>query len=291
MLSKGSDELILYARRVEDVKRWLRSVGFPGKCKVQNYESYGNLEHDVVINFVGVGDPARALAMGASIFNITNRYDEMVLNELKVNPKRRYIFMSSGAVYGSDFQEPANINTMAITNINSLQPQNYYSLAKLYTEGRHRSMTEYNIVDLRIFNYFSRTADIKSRFFITDLITAVKNNVIFKTSSEDMIRDYLHPKDLVQLITKVLKGPPSNIGLDCYTKNSISKSEILNLFESRYGLQVEISKESKILNSTGLKSNYFSVNFKAGDYGYKPEFSSYDGLVDSLDAMLIENIV
>lgn len=49
--------------------------------------------------------------MDNSIFDVTLRFDEMVLNYLKNHPACRYLFLSSGAAYGSGFNEPANRDT------------------------------------------------------------------------------------------------------------------------------------------------------------------------------------
>ena len=52
--------------------------------------------------------------MGNSIFDVTLRFDEMVLEYLQAHPACRYLFLSSGAAYGSGFSEPANRDTPAI---------------------------------------------------------------------------------------------------------------------------------------------------------------------------------
>jgi len=285
MLLDKKYELILYARKVDAVQNWLNVLGLSGSCLVESYESYGSRAHEAVINFVGVGDPYRAAEMGASIFDITLKYDQMILDGLKAEPTRRYIFLSSGAAYGSTFKEPACIETLSSININRLLPQEYYALAKLHAEGRHRSLMQYNIVDIRVFNYFSSTVSLDTRFFITDLIRSVKNQTIFKTGVDEMVRDYLHPNDFFQLISNILQGPLCNVVVDCYSKSPISKTEVLELFKIRYGLQIKISTMQNSINATGAKPNYFSKNYSASKFGYVPKYSSYDGLVETLETI------
>jgi len=285
MLSDKRYELILYARKVDAVKDWLNVLGLSGSCLVESYDGYGSCAHEAVINFVGVGDPARAAEMGASIFDITLEYDQMILDGLKSEPTRRYIFLSSGAAYGSNFKEPACIDTLSSININRLVPQEYYALAKLHAEGRHRSLMQYNIVDIRVFNYFSSTVSLDSRFFITDLIRSVKNQTVFKTGVDEMARDYLHSNDFFQLTNNILQGPLCNMAVDCYSKSPISKTEILELFRLRYGLQVEVSATPNSINATGSKPNYFSKNYRAAEFGYVPKYSSYEGLVEALETI------
>ena len=72
--------------------------------------------------------------MGAAILDVTLAYDEMALKYVRQHPDFRYIFLSSGAAYGSGFEAPATVNTKASIAINSLKPQDWYGVAKLYAE-------------------------------------------------------------------------------------------------------------------------------------------------------------
>jgi hypothetical protein len=40
--------------------------------------------------------------MGSDIFKITEKYDDMVLEYLKLHKETKYFFLSSGAVYGKN---------------------------------------------------------------------------------------------------------------------------------------------------------------------------------------------
>ena len=74
----------------------------------------------MIINFVGIGDPTKVQKLGNAIFNITEKYDNMALDYIKKNTKTKYIFLSSGAVYGGNYQEPVDENTDAKVVINNL---------------------------------------------------------------------------------------------------------------------------------------------------------------------------
>src|SRR6266481_146624 len=162
----GEEILHLFARRPDEVKKWLNAVGLPGRYPADDFSALGKYEFDAIINFVGAGNPAQVMAMGNSIFDITLRFDEMALDYLLARPACRYLFLSSGAAYGSNFDEPATRDTPAIVAINDLSPQEWYGVAKLHAECRHRSHPDLAIIDIRVFNYFSRTQDISARFLI-----------------------------------------------------------------------------------------------------------------------------
>lgn len=280
-------QLHLFARSPDNVTKWLESVGLSGRYLVDDFAAFGEQEFDTVINFVGVGNPAQALAMGRTIFDITLRFDELVLNYLQTHPACRYLFLSSGAAYGSAFNEPANRNTPAIVAINNLAPQEWYGVAKLHAECRHRAQPELAIIDIRVFNYFSRTQDISARFLITDILRAIRDKTVLKTSPDYIVRDFLHPIDFYKLVCVILSAPATNIVVDCYSRAPIDKVNLLITMQERFGLRYEITEENFSVNSTGSKPYYYSTNSRAGDFGYEPSLTSLEGVVQEIEAMLL----
>lgn len=285
----ASHDLILYARDCRTVEEWLTLLGLSGRYPVCAYNEYGQVEHEAVINFVGVGDPLRAAVMGGSIFDITLQYDQMVLNQLRQHPQRRYIFISSGAAYGSTFLQPADALTRAAVSINALTPQEYYSVAKLHAECRHRALPDFSIIDLRVFNYFSRTQNLDARFFVTDMLRAIRTGTLFQTSSDAMVRDYLHPDDFCQLVNRVLNAPPLNTALDCYSHAPVEKTTLLEGMATHFGLRYEfIAGHVAPVNATGTKPFYYSMNRKAQQLDYCPAYTSLDTVLTETEAILRE---
>ena len=279
--------LLLYVRNLETTKAWVSEQNLELICTVCSYEAYGELSHDVVINFVGVGDPRRAADMGASIFEITACFDDMVLKDLARNPHRRYLFLSSGAAYGTAFAEPVTASTQAKIAINNIQPQDYYATAKLYAEVRHRARPDLAIIDLRVFNIFSRSQTIESRFFIADIVRAIRDERTLHTSADYMIRDFMHPDDFHRLVECVLAAPPANCAVDCYSRKPIDKPELLQAMAERFGLCYEvIGDTSARVNATGTKPYYYSMNRKAAEFGYQPVWSSLECILEEAAAIL-----
>ncbi len=286
--SHGRTGLLLYVRDVDTMNAWLLASGLTSVGDVHAYEGYGEQAHDAVLNFVGVGDPRRAAAMGASIFEVTQRFDDLVLAELARHRDRRYIFLSSGAVYGNAFDEPVATQTQARIPINAITAQDYYTTAKLHAEVRHRAMPDHAIVDLRVFNYFSRTQDVNARFFITDIARAVRTGEVLRTSADFMVRDYLHPADFHRLVTCVLDADPANCAVDCYTRAPVDKPTLLQAMHQHFGLRYEIAPTAvaTALNATGAKPHYYSLNRVASRFGYAPALSSLDGVLEEMAALL-----
>jgi len=281
---KKKYEFSLFVRKVELLKKWINNKNLNESYQVQEYSNFNNNQkYDLIINFVGIGDPAKVQEIGNNIFKITEQYDEMVLEYLKYNKETKYIFLSSGAVYGGDYKDPVNKDTLATIDINNLAATDWYAIAKLYVEAKHRSLPNLFIVDVRVFNYFSRTQSMNARFLITDIVHAIKNKEVFKTSSENIARDFITPPDFYNLIRTIIDFKPINIALDCYTKSPVLKFDLLSEFGSKFGLKYEVDKDIDIVNATGAKLNYYSVNKVAKGMGYNPKNTSLEGIFQEVN--------
>jgi nucleoside-diphosphate-sugar epimerase len=275
-------QLHLFARRPDDVTKWLNDVGLSERYLVDDFGAFGTQEFDAILNFVGVGNPAQAAAMGASIFDVTFQYDELALNYVRQHPECRYIFLSSGAAYGSSFDAPVDARTKATIDINNLQPQDWYAVAKLHAECRHRSLAHLPIVDIRVFNYFSHTQDMDAHFLITDIVRAIRDKTVLMTSADYILRDFIGPDDFYQLVTAILNSPAANDVVDCYSKAPIDKPTLLAVMQEKFGLQYELAQANLGVNATGSKPHYYSLNRHAENFGYVPALNSIQGLVIEL---------
>ncbi len=280
-------ELVLFARRPHEVATWLNDVNLSNKYSVHEFSLFKEMANlDAILNFVGAGDPATISEMGDSIFDVTMHYDQIAIDYLKLNPHCRYIFMSSGAAYGSDFLEPADENTKASFNINKLESKDWYGISKFYAECRHRALSNLHIVDVRIFNYFSGTQNISAKSLMADIVRVIQNGGVLKTSEENIVRDYIGPIDFHQLIKKILLAPQANIVIDSYSKAPISKFILLDKLHLGFGLKFEVKPAFNSIEATGLKLNYFSKNYLAATLGYAPSNSSFEVVIKGMTATL-----
>lgn len=280
-------ELHLFVRRPQEMQDWLAQRGISGQVRVKSYQEFGaDNTYAVVINFVGVGDPAKVLALGPDILELTYRFDSMALDYVRSHPGCRYLFMSSGAAYGSRFDTPAQEESPAVFALNALGKEGWYGMAKAYAECRHRAHAALPIMDIRIFNYISETLDPTARFLITDAVRAIRERTVLKTSAERTVRDYLHARDFCALIDAVLAAPPTNDVVDSYSKAPIEKTEMLQALQASHGLRYEVSLVPEEINATGCKPCYYSLNRRASRLGYQPELTSLDGVLEAVRGML-----
>ena len=284
--AQGVHELVLYARRPQAATQWLDQVNLSERYPVHDYGAFSADEHfDAILNFVGIGNPAAAAALGASIFDVTLQYDQMALNSVRQRPECRYIFLSSGAAYGASFDAPVDAHTKATASINDLQPSDWYGVAKLHAECHHRSLASLPIVDIRVFNYFSHTQDMSARFLITDIVRAIRDKTVLSISAEYIVRDYIGPADFCNLVNAILGSPPTNAAVDCYSKAPVDKPTLLQAMQTRFGFKFEIAKGDTSVNASGVKQNYYSVNRRAEKFGYKPTLGSIEGLMAELEKL------
>lgn len=285
--AQSSHELVLYARRPDVVSQWLTRVGLTDSYAVADFAAFSTGDHfDAILNFVGVGDPAQAAAMGATIFDITLKYDELALNYVRQHPDCRYIFLSSGAAYGASFDVPVDANTKSTIAINNLQPQDWYAVAKLHAECRHRSLAHLPIVDVRVFNYFSHTQDMEARFLITDIVRAIRDKTVLKTSADYIVRDFIHPSDFGNLVNAILAAPAANAVVDAYSKAPIDKLTLLSAMQEKFGLQYEPVQTGAGVNATGGKPHYYSLSARAAEFGYLPVMTSLEGVLREAEHVL-----
>jgi nucleoside-diphosphate-sugar epimerase len=271
--SKNDLHLGLFSRRPADVTRWLRLQPVRATTFVGPFEylSGTSSAYDAIINFVGSGDPARTQLMGADIMSVTYNFDSIALQYLKSNPACRYVFMSSGAAFGGSFEVPVSDKTCSSFLLNQLRPQDWYGVSKMYAETRHRAEQDYAIVDLRIFNYFSSTSDIEARFLITDALRAIRDKTILKTAPDNIWRDYVGPREIAQIVERIIQAEPQNVAVDCFSKSPVDKLSILKSLKSEFGLEYEFTDVSVGVHATGVKSHYYSESKLASRiFDYEP---------------------
>lgn len=254
-----------------------RHVAVPPRC--QPLDRFGAGDWDAVINFIGVGDPARAVRMGADILRLTRRWDEAVLDYIEDRPHCRYLFLSSGAAFGENVAAPLDRATRAAFPINDLTPAHWYGIAKFYAEAVHRAVSDRSIIDIRIFNYVSEYVDLGHRFLISEVLRAVVEQDVLSVDPRDMQRDYLGRQDFARLIAACLAAPDgTNRAVDAHSRAPISKRDLLDLFHDRFGLRYEVTGGG--IDATGRKSAYFSRSGAAAELGFEPRHSSADTLID-----------
>jgi len=265
-----------YVRNPQKAEKCLPTGSF------SDFKEFPSGKYDVLINGISAGVVSERF-----LFETLETWDWRMIEFAKEHPGCCCVSISSGTVYGDEFSAPADDNMTLSLNPNHVESKQIYGLIKLMCEQRHRAFYDLAIVDLRLFNFFTRYMEFEQPFFMSDVIKAVKNNDILITNTADFYRDFTHPDDFADLIY-LCAGKKINACYDLYSSAPVKKSEILTAFARRYGLHYSCGEIWHSL--TGNKSQYFSNNKKAGELGYEPKFSSLDVLINETDFIINEAI-
>lgn len=278
-------KLFLFSRSKSKIKNLARDILKKENFSAHTLDEFCLFDYDVIINCAGIGNPVVMKKDPKNIFKVTEEIDNIVLDYLFRNPKSLYINLSSGAVYGSDFKKAITEKTKSTLVVSNMGISDYYSVAKINSEAKHRSMKNLNIVDLRVFSFFSRFVMADSSFLMSEIFTCIKENKVFKTNQNNIIRDYLCPDDLFSLLKVVMKKKKINEAFDVYSLKPVSKFELLAFLQKKYGLKYVILKSLKNEKSL-FKNIYYSKNKKLANLGYKPRHSSLEGITNEINKIL-----
>ena len=152
-ISQNEISLSLFARNPISVSNFFNEnkITIPG-YEISDYSKFTAGFYDAIFNCVGIADPLKQKTAGIQVFQATEIYDNMALKYIMEHPETKYINFSSGAVYGTSFSEPVNRETIAEYKVNELTAGDFYRVAKLNSEAKHRSLQGLSIIDFRIFS-------------------------------------------------------------------------------------------------------------------------------------------
>lgn len=285
--SDPGTELWLYARRPASVRAFLQAQGLPEPAWCgADFNGLRASGCTLVINCVGAGTPNRLRACDLSDwFSVTEHFDNLALSYLReVNPAATYVSFSSGAVYGRGRVEACTADSQLTLPVNAVPAADYYAVARLNAECKHRAMADLHILDIRIFSFFSRFAELDDGYLMTDIARALCRREPLATSPADLRRDYIAPVDLFALIQAALRHG-GNIAVDAYSRESVTKMEILHAFTRHFGLQVAFA-EGDFTSPNGTASVYCSAFRRAADFGYVPRCSALETLIEETERLL-----
>lgn len=284
---KKEFEVFLFARSEKKLNVFLDSIDKRRNFTACNFSKFGNYQYDVVINCIGIGDPKKMKEAGFELFEITEKFDNLILNYLKQYPKTKYINFSSGAVYGKSIGAPINKKSQLILDINNIDQGDCYAVSKINCEAKHRCLIDLNIIDIRLFSFFSRFIELKKTgFLLSHIINAINNKTIFTAVPDDFVRDFINPIDLLNLIKLIIKKEKINDFFDVYSQRPISFFQLLKYFKKKYGLEYKISRNIELISPTGSKNAYYSKNKKAKLLGYQPKYSSMAGIEEEIKYLI-----
>lgn len=288
---KEKNSLFLFSRSKKRTRVSIASIkAEKSMYKVCTYQDFHKYTYDIIINCTGAINTTQSKVNEIEIFSVTEEIDNMVIFYLRNHKKALYINMSSGAVYGENGTKRVTKNTKTSIDVNNIKTTDYYSIAKINSEAKHRSLKEYNIVDIRVFSFFSRFVNLKAKYLMSEIVDSIVYSRVFKTNQSDVTRDYIGQKDLYELVKVVYKQKRINSAFDVYSLAPISKFKLLDSLSKKFKLNFEIVENLIRDSATGNKKRYYSLNKKADSIGYMPIHTSLSVIETELRYILERNI-
>jgi nucleoside-diphosphate-sugar epimerase len=279
-----NNKLFLFSRSHQVLHTHIKQEPKKTEYSIHAMSEFSSHEYDVIINCTGVSSASGLEIDPSEVFKVTEEIDACIISYLHRHPKALYVNLSSGAVYGDNFEKPATEKTTTVLS-SGFSRASSYAVAKINAEAKHRVLSSYNIVDIRIFAFFSSLVDTDSPFLMSEVAKCILHKKVFETTKDDIIRDYATAKDLHSFIQCCIKKGKINDYFDMYSKKPISKFALLDALGKKYNLTYKVVKPQK-KSASVAKSSYFSVSKKATKVlGYKPEYTSLNGVVNELDRL------
>ena len=169
-------ELFLFTRDEKKLEKITLQYGIKNNFSIRKYDEFNDSQYNVIINCVGLSDPARIEASKGEILESTRTFDILTLEYLKNFSETKLINFSSGIVYGGEFSFPITDTVLIDETYNYKNIKSEYALSKINSEIKHRAFKHLNIIDLRLFSFFSRFMDLESKFFMSEVVSSIKEN-------------------------------------------------------------------------------------------------------------------
>lgn len=253
---------------------------------ISSYDTFLDQRFDVVVNATGIGSPREINKDPTKVFSVTEAVDTLLFSYLDKHPNTRAFNISSGSVYGLSARQPIENGALSTFDPACFSSGDYYSLAKLHSEAKHRALSDYHIVDLRVFAFISRWLDSKETFFIAEVANCLLSDKVFYTRQDDMVRDYCTADDLWEVIEFLCDRPAQNAAFDMSSKSPVAKFELLDHLSQKFGLKYEVSKGLSDQSPTGQKNAYYSKADALIKLGFVPGHTALDNVVRELTAVL-----
>jgi nucleoside-diphosphate-sugar epimerase len=285
----GEYSLALYARRPNAVEEFLVASGLARRnVSVHGLDEPFAADTAAIVNAIGTGDPRAIRALGRAIETVTETFDLRALAHLERHRDTRYVFLSTGAVYGPDYDEPGRPEWLLNQSQAALGAGDFYPYAKLRAEARHRVRPDLSIADIRIFGYFSRYIDMEGGFLMSEIARALLRRETFRTDATDFARDYMGPRDFAQLVRCLLRCDCGYRLVEAYSAAATTKSAILKRLSREFAFSWEIEGGAARSSPPGLLSG-LPLRDSAASIGYTPVETSEETIVREIEAMTADS--
>lgn len=229
------------------------------ECDISKINQFPKIDFDFIIHSASIANPISYIGNEEEIINSNIDGTINILNNIKIDNLEKYIYISSGEVYGIldvDFIDEQVYGSIDPKNSRSIYPlSKKLSEALTFIKGASSNL-KYNIV--RPFHIYGPGMNLKDGKIHSDIIKSIlTNSPIYLHSNGESIRSFCYISDATRAILTVLfKAKPSmvyNIGNNTQTISILDLCN-LNLKRSKKKLELVFDRSDFYKQSPILKS-------------------------------------
>lgn len=144
------------------------------------------------------------------------------------------IHLSSGSVLGALDYPAESEQPRIIGNFSTRYQEVKVRIEELHESHRHLVP----IADLRLYSFAGPRFLRESGYFLSKLCSATKEKTTFKPAGRSFLRDFSGPDELASALELAAESRFSGTA-NLFSDEPVSRSQILNLFEEKFGLIVQ----------------------------------------------------
>jgi dTDP-glucose 4,6-dehydratase len=225
---------------------------------------------------------------------LLDKYDQIVKgtrNVLEYSAKskvKRFLYTSSGAVYGPQPLNLTKIDENFIGSPNVLDVNNLYGLAKKQAEllcTVYSEMYGLEIKIARCFAFVGPDLPLSAHFAIGNFIkNALEKNTITVSGDGTPLRTYLYQEDMARWLLKILKN---GVTKQAY---NVGSDEVISIGDLAHLIRDTLSPESEIIiknKSSNINRNIYvpNVDKVKNELNLKINFSLLDSLKNTFHSL------
>jgi len=184
------------------------------------------------------------------------------LNEAKKSKAKRFLYLSSGAVYGKSTLQEEGIDESYRGKINFINPNSSYALGKCGGEFLTACAADESTISVssaRCFSMAGPHLPLDKHFaFGNFILSALKNETIHITGNGKVYRSYLYLADVCIWLLKIAINGENRMSYNVGSDKSISIRELAEKIKFELGSLSEISVGNLISHQSN--SNYYFPN-------------------------------
>jgi len=235
---------------------------------------------DVVVHCAAQISVEESMADPLTDMDVNVRGTVELLQAAREQKVRRFVFVSSAAVYGDPIKVP-------IPESHPLAPLSFYGTSKVCAEQYVRTFGAslgLQTIVVRPFNFYSKRADPTNPYsgVIARFVKwARAGEPLLIQGDGEQTRDFIHASDVARMVVAACESDLSGAVLNCGSGKGTTVNELASIIVRASGRASRVEHVAPRLGD--IKHSVADVSVARKSLGFKPELGLEDGLKTLFD--------